>query len=62
MNFEEFSGIARSLLSWTARSPSKKKSNAGFVKFSIKRWKLMGYLFFLKYIKKRRAPMKDTPL
>ena len=34
MNFEEFSGISKSLFNFTARTPKIKNSNAGLVKFS----------------------------
>jgi hypothetical protein len=37
INLEEFSGISRSLLSFTARIPKIKNRNAGLVTLDIKR-------------------------
>jgi hypothetical protein len=41
MNLEEFGGMARSLLTYTAKIPSIKKSNAGFVRLSARRAKFI---------------------
>ena len=41
MNFEELSGISKSLFRYTAMMPNTKKSKAGFVKFSINKLKFI---------------------
>jgi len=38
MNFDEFGGISRSLLTKTAIIPKMKKSNAGLVRLSMSKW------------------------
>jgi hypothetical protein len=48
INFEEFSGISKSLFKYTAMIPSTKKRRAGFVKFSMSK-----FTFIIIYIKFR---------
>ncbi len=41
MNLEELGGISKSLFKYTAMIPRTKKSNAGFVRFSINKLRFM---------------------
>jgi hypothetical protein len=41
INFEVFSGISKSLLKSLANIPRKKKSKAGLVRFSTRRFRFM---------------------